>query len=425
MCPLTETSKKRNAARRVNLTKAVIEALKPEPSGFYVINDSKQVGLCVRVMPSGSKFFVAYRKVDGRPQRMTIGRFPEVTVDVARKQVLKLAGEIAIGKNPFAERTSSKKELTLGELHRRFVDEHSKPHKRTWKDDEGLFARYLTGWKNRKLASITRAEIQKRHQQIGQTAPIGANRMLALVSKMFSFAESVGVWNGTNPAKGIQKFREKSRDRFLQPDEMPKFWSALDEEPNDVARDYLKLSLLLGARRANMLAMRWEQLSFDRAEWRIPETKNGDALTVHLPTAALELLKARKQASSSAEWVFPGIGKTGHLVEPKSVWKRVLERAGLADLRIHDLRRTLGSWQAAAGVSLNVIGKSLGHRNTATTAIYARLNLDPVRTAVDTAVEAMLRASGTANGPSDASGADAIRSVRVAPSSPASQDGDG
>lgn len=390
---MTSTSGQRRAARRVNLTKAVIEALKPDPDRVYVVNDSKQVGLCLRVMPSGSRYFVAYRKVDGRPQRLTIGRFPEVTVDVARKQVLLLAGAIATGRNPFVERKSSRKELTFGELHRRFVEEHSKMHKRSWKDDEGLFNRYLTGWTNQKLRNITRAEIQKRHQQVGQTAPIGANRMLALVSKMFSFGASVGVWSGENPARGIQKFREKSRDRFLQPDEMPKFWKALNDEPNEIARDYLKLSLLLGARRSNMLAMRWEQLNFERSEWRIPETKNGESQTVHLPAAAIEILKERQSNTNGSEWVFPGYGRTGHLVEPRMAWNRILERAGLSGLRIHDLRRTLGSWQAAAGVSLNVIGKSLGHKNTATTAIYARLNLDPVRTAVDTAVEAMLRAT--------------------------------
>lgn len=390
---MTTTPRQRKAARRVNLTKAVIEALKPDPDGVYVVNDSKQIGLCLRVMPSGSKFFVAYRKVDGRPQRLTIGRFPEVTVDVARKQVLLLAGAIATGRNPFVERKTSMKELTFGELHRRFVDEHSKLHKRSWKDDEGLFNRYLKGWTNQRLGNITRAEIQKRHQQVGQTAPIGANRMLALVSKMFSFGASVGVWSGDNPARGIQRFREKSRDRFLQPDEMPKFWKALNDEPNEAARDYFKLSLLLGARRSNMLAMRWEQLNFDRCEWRIPETKNGESQTVHLPAAAIDILRERQKASGDSEWVFPSYGRTGHLVEPKMAWNRILDRAGLSGLRIHDLRRTLGSWQAAAGVSLNVIGKSLGHKNTATTAIYARLNLDPVRTAVDNAVEAMLRAT--------------------------------
>lgn len=383
----------RKAARRVHLTKAVIESLKPDPERFYVVNDAKQTGLCVRVMPSGACYFVAYRKVDGRPQRMTIGRFPEVSVDQARKRVLEIAGDIARGRNPFVEKKAQAGELTFGQLHQRFLEEHSKPHKKSWKDDEGLFSRYLSDWMNWKLSRVTRAEIQKRHQQVGQSVPIGANRMLALVSKMFSFARTVGVWDSENPCLGIQRFREQSRDRFLQPDEMPKFWKALDDEPNETGRDFLKLSLLLGARRSNMLAMRWDELHLDRQEWRIPETKNGSALTVHLPASAVEILRVRQQAVEHSPWVFPSYGRTGHLAEVKSIWKRVTERAGLGDLRLHDLRRTLGSWQAAAGASLQVIGKSLGHRNTATTAIYARLNLDPVRTAVDAAVEAMLRAS--------------------------------
>lgn len=379
---------------KVHFTKAFVEGIKPDAAVRLTFSDDKAAGLILRVFPTGKKTFLFYKKLNGRPCRANLGEFPEMNVELARKAAMRFGADIAAGKNPFVERKAAKQELTFGELHSRFIEEHSKPHKRTWKDDEGLFSRYLTGWKNRKLSTITRAEIQKRHRQVGETAPVAANRMVALISQMFGFAKRVDLWKDSNPCETVTRNKEKSRDRFLQPDEMPAFWKALDDEPNEVARDYLKLSLLLGARRSNMLAMRWEQLNLDRAEWRIPETKNGDPLTVHLPTAAIELLKARQQADGSSEWVFPGIGKTGHLVEPKSVWKRVLERAGLSDLRIHDLRRTLGSWQAAAGVSLNVIGKSLGHKNTATTAIYARLNLDPVRAAVDTAVEAMLAAGG-------------------------------
>ncbi len=374
-----------------HFTKALIEAIKPDAEETLVFTDDKTAGLILRVFPSGKKTFVFYRKLGGRPRRANLGEFPAMTVENARKAAMKFGAEIADGHDPFLDRKAEKQELTFGELHQRFVEEHSKPHKRSWKDDEWLFGRHLAAWKNRKLTTITRTEIQKRHQQVGQQTPISANRMLSLISKMFSFARSVGLWIGENPCLGIQKFRERSRERFLQADEMPKFLAALSEEPNAVARDYLTLSLMLGARRSNMLAMTWAELNFERAEWRIPETKNGDALTVHLPSIAVDVLKARQQADGSSQWVFPGIGKTGHLVEPKSVWKRVLERAGLADLRIHDLRRTLGSWQAAAGVSLHTIGKSLGHKNQSTTAIYARLNLDPVRVAVDAAVTAMFK----------------------------------
>jgi integrase len=151
------------------------------------------------------------------------------------------------------------------------------------------------------------------------------------------------------------------------------------------------LSLLTGQRKSNMLAMRWDELNLSRAEWRIPKTKNGEPLTVHLPPQAIDILQTRN-AQSDSEWVFPGSGKAGHLADPKKAWKRILERAEIKDLRIHDLRRTLGSWQTALGASGFIVGKSLGHKSMQATAVYARLNLDPVRDSVNAAADAMFKA---------------------------------
>jgi integrase len=190
---------------------------------------------------------------------------------------------------------------------------------------------------------------------------------------------------------GIRKFPEKSRDRFLQASELPRFFKALNEEPNETLRDYIFISLLTGARRSNVLSMRWNELNLEQGTWKIPRTKTGDSQTVTLTTEAIEILKARKKETSSV-FVFPGSGRTGHLVEPKTGWRRILERAGIKDLRIHDLRRTLGSWQAITGSSLPIIGKSLNHKNASTTQIYARLNLDPVRESVQKATVAMIKA---------------------------------
>src|ERR1019366_3847398 len=150
--------------------------------------------------------------------------------------------------------------------------------------------------------------------------------------------------------------------------------------------------LLCGALRGNVQAMRWDELHLDRHIWRISESKNGESLDVYLPLEAQKILLTRKAGANGCEWVFPGRGKTGHLIEPKTAWKRILKRAGLTDVRLHDLRRTLGSWQAATGASLPVIGKSLGHKSLAATQIYARLDLGPVRLAVDRATTAMLAA---------------------------------
>lgn len=134
-------------------------------------------------------------------------------------------------------------------------------------------------------------------------------------------------------------------------------------------------------------------MNLDRQEWRIRETKNGTPQTVTLSPEALAILCERKPIEP-ATFVFPGIGSTGHLREPKKGWQRVLARAGIENLRIHDLRRTLGSWQAKTGASLAIIGKSLNHKNQNTTAIYARLDQEPVRASVNTATSAMMEAGG-------------------------------
>ena len=201
------------------------------------------------------------------------------------------------------------------------------------------------------------------------------------------------IWKGENPAHGITKFPEQSRERFLQSDELPKFFQAVAQEENKTIRDYVLMSLLTGARRSNVLAMRWADINFERMEWRIPMTKNGEPQTITLSSEAIEVLHNRKPLDG-AEYVFTGNGKSGHLEEPKKGWKRILERAGIDNLRIHDLRRTLGSWQAKTGASLAIIGKSLNHKNQNTTAIYARLDLDPVRDSVNKATSAMMKAAG-------------------------------
>lgn len=201
------------------------------------------------------------------------------------------------------------------------------------------------------------------------------------------------IWKGDNPAHGIKKFPEKSRNRFLQADELPRFLQAVEAEPNDTIRDYILISLLTGARKANVLAMRWEEINFERCEWRIPITKNDTPQTVPLIPEAVEILKARLARYDHTIYVFPGIGRTGHLAEPKKGWDRILKSAGITELRIHDLRRTLGSWQACTGASLAIIGKSLNHKSPMATAIYARLDLDPVRASMEKATSAMLAAA--------------------------------
>jgi|TARA_B110000438_G_scaffold289647_1_gene324446 integrase len=300
---------------------------------------------------------------------------------------------IAKGDNPADAMRKFRKEPTLGELFSDYLERHAKIHKKSWVEDKQQFNRYMKKFSGRKLSSFQPSDFQRLHHKIGDNNGVyAANRLLSLLRAMFNRAREWGLWNKDNPTLGIKKFKEKSRDRFIQSDELPKFFQALQDEENGSMRDYFLISLLTGARRANVLGLRWADINFTRNEWRIEETKNGESQTVPLTLEVVGILKERKKQADSV-FIFPGVGKSGHMVEPKSGWKRILKRAGLEDLRIHDLRRTLGSWQAASGSSLPIIGKSLNHKNASTTSIYARLDIDPVRKSVETANEAILKAA--------------------------------
>ena len=271
-----------------------------------------------------------------------------------------------------------------------YLERHAKTRKRTWQEDETYYQRHLAARLGKKrLADVTRADVAAIHARIGKDRPTHANRVLALISSVFGRGIEFGLWEGNNPCMGIRRFPEQSRDRFLSSDELRRFFEALEQYPNDTARDFIFVALLTGARRSNTMAMRWADIDFEEATWRIGLTKNGTPQTVALVEPVVELLRERKRQASSV-FVFPGKGKTGHYMEPKRAWKTVLKRAGIENVRIHDLRRTMGSWQAKTGASLPVIGKSLNHKDQATTAIYARLDLDPVRSAMEKAATAML-----------------------------------
>jgi len=266
------------------------------------------------------------------------------------------------------------------------------------KGDTWQYERFLKPWVNRKLSAVTHADVARLHKGIGSdSGPYQANRVLALVSSLYGrnleHSKAVG-YTGDNPAKGVEKFHEEKRDRFLSADELGKFFAALHREPSQAMQDFFFLALLTGARRGNVASMTWDDVNLEWRLWRIPGTvaKSGEPIVVPLVPAAVEVLQRRRMGANGSLWVFPSRGKTGHIVEVKGAWKRILTAAGLPDVRPHDLRRTLGSWQAIGGASLPIIGRSLGHSQPSTTQVYARLQLDPVRASVTAATDAMLAA---------------------------------
>jgi len=384
---------------KVTLTKTRIAALPVPAEGRYYTYDAKTPGLCVCMTATGTRTFYLYRWLNGGPQRFRIGPFPDLSIEQARAEAKKLTGLMAQGINPQDAKRAARGELAFGDLFTDYLERHAKPYKkpRSWQEDQGLYGRYLKPLAGRKVSAITRADVQRLHANIGREHGIySANRTLALVSVVFNrCARDI-----PNPAKGCRRFKEQSRDRFLDAEELRRFFTALQDEPSDTWRDFFTVALLTGARRANVLGMTWQDVDLDRGLWRIPETeaKGGVPLAVILAVPVVEILRRRHGENGESPFVFPSVGKSGHLAEPRKAWHDLCKRAGLVDgdgkntARLHDLRRTLGSWQAGAGASLSIIGRTLGHKSVATTAIYARLGLDPVRQSVETATAAILAA---------------------------------
>jgi len=388
------------AKNMMTFSKGRLETLTLPADGQRLeFHDKQAKGLMLRCSSTGTKTFCFYRWIKGasKPERITLGRFPAMTVEQARSKAAQLNASVENGENPNDPLKLQKTEPTLLELFEDFVI-HRRNKKgehlsaKTVLEYRNSFNRYLEPWAKRKLSKITAAEMSTLHMRLGKNRPTTANRTMALVSSLYNFAIMERSHALTNPAEKIKKYPENERDRFLQSDELPRFFDALAKEENSDMREYFLVALLTGVRRSNVLAMRWDEINLERGEWRII-TKGNSTQIVALSPEVVAILNGRQQAADS-EWVFPSTGKTGHLVEPKKAWQRLLDRAGLSDLRIHDLRRTLGSWQAKTGASLLTIGKSLNHKSMQSTAIYARLDLEPVRKSINLATTAMLNAAG-------------------------------
>lgn len=386
---------------KVNLTKKFIERLATPKEKRVIVYDSQARGLGVMCTPTGHKSFFWFRKLAGYPTWRTIGQYPDLSIEQARAKASEYNSDSAEwkaknyeGASPFERR----RELTLSVALEDYVEKHlktkSKDPDHAVKDTKWQIDKYAASLKSRTLSSIRREHLRLVHSSVGEKhGKFSANRLLQTIRAIFNHALRTELWGGQNPAVGIEPFHEESRSRFLQPNEFPNFLKALTNEKNTDLRDLVLLAIFTGARRANLLAMRWEELDLQRGLWNIPLTKNGEPHIVPLTTEATKILMDRRRESGAAAWVFPSpTSESGHLEDPKRAWQAFRKRAGIADVRLHDLRRTLGSWQAGSGVPLLTIAKTLGHQSTDATQVYSRLHLEPVRLAVESATSAMIAA---------------------------------
>ena len=376
------------------LTQQLIDSLRPDGRDRIVFDETVP-GFGVRVFRSGRKSYMIQYRSQKRTRRFTLGNCAILTPLQARKKAQSLLAAVLDGEDPAQERLEGFAAPTVADLVERFLRDHSAKKKTGSEDRRNLEKDILPVLGRHLVTAVTCRDIDKLHAAIGERAPIQANRIIAAVSTMFRMAERWGMRpEGTNPCRHVKRFRENRRERYLSERELARLGMAIravETEGRTGAGVFaaIRLLILTGARLGEIRQLRWDEIDLEAAVLRLHDSKTG-AKVIRLGAAALEILTRIERKHDL--WVFPGASGTKPL-EIRSAWPRIRTRAGLEDVRLHDLRHTYASVGANGGASLIVIGSLLGHSRAETTRRYAHLSDDPVREAserIDATIAAAL-----------------------------------
>jgi integrase len=374
--------------KKRRLTDAIVKALPAPATGNKVTFDADVKGFGVRVTTAGARAFVLqYRTHTGRERRYTIGGFPDWQTTAARQEAKRLKGEVRVnGADPLADLQSARGEPTVGDMIDRYIEEHL-PKKRpaSQAEDRGLIKQWLAGpLRHAKVADVDFEDVDSLHRKVTKSGtPYRANRVVALLSKMFALAIR-WRWRTDNPCIGIERNQEAKRTRYLTTEEVDRLNAALATYEDQEAANAIRLLLFTGARRGETLAAKWDDFDLEAGVWIKPgaTTKQRTEHRVPLSAPARQLLAGMKRSS---EYLFPGKDGKGHRVDLKRPWPAICNAASLKNFRLHDLRHSSASVLASSGQSLPIIGALLGHTQAATTMRYAHLLDDALRAATESA----------------------------------------
>lgn len=394
------------------INKRSVDAAKPDKERDIVLWDDTLHGFGLRVKPSGTKTYILqYRNTEGRSRRYTIGQHGKLTPEQAETEAKRLFGLIAVGRDPASEKQDLGKEATFADLAAKYLEIHL-PHKkaRSAHEDRRMLKQYITPvLGTRKVYAITQDDIEGIHGKL-KDHPYQANRVLALLSKMFTLAEAWKVRpQHSNPCRYVEKFKEEKRERYLSERELAWVGRAIakaeaGDDPkmavSESAGLALRLLLLTGARLNEILTLKWEYLDLEKGVAVLPDTKTEKNKRLMLPAPALMLLTRDPQPQ--AGWVILGATKDKHLYDLKGPWSRVkslvdalqdkeeadgrlkpTDRVDISGVRIHDFRHSFASVGVSGGMTLPLVGALLGHTQAATTQRYAHLAADPLKAAAD------------------------------------------
>jgi integrase len=369
------------------LTQAIVDTLAPDGRD-RIIFDRQLSGFGVRITPGGSKIFIAQARVGGRKRRVPIAYHPDKTLADARREALQILHDIRRGADPAVERTMRQRaaaanEMTVAELADKWLADYVRPKlkPRTVFDYERLVAQHIKpALGHLSVAGIGRDDVVRLHVDMARI-PRRANYTIATIRAILNFGIDLGYRPpASNPARRIKFYRQRMRERFLSEEEIGEAADAIRQAeregkigPHGAAG--LRLALFTGARSGEITAVEWIHIDWDRRIIRLPDSKTNEPRTIHLSDAAIDVLKTVPRIGRFA---IAGAKPDEPYKNLSRAWIVARSYAGLGDVRLHDLRHSYASLAAGRGVSLQMIGKLLGHKVPATTQRYAHLARDAV-----------------------------------------------
>ena len=359
-----------------NLTKKYLENIQPREKE-KIHWDGGYKGFGVRVSPMGRKTFVVQYRQGSRTRRVSLGTFGNLTVEEARRKAKKILGAVAGGDDPAERIAQFRRTPTMVDVCNKFLTEYVKTRLKpsTQKEYRRNIELYiLPKFRTFKVSEISKDDIAQAHFELADK-PYQANRNLGVLSRIFNLCE---VWGyraeGSNPCRYIKKYKEKKRECFLTQDQIKNLFMILDEsvlsgsESHHVASAF-KLLLLTGCRLGEIQTLRWSDIQPNHLE--LPDSKTGYRRIPLSPDAAIVLDSIPKVDNNP--YVIAGIKSGQHCTDLQKPWRRIRIKAGIPDVRIHDLRHTFASHAVMAGHPLPIVGKLLGHTQIQTTMRYAHL----------------------------------------------------
>jgi integrase len=371
------------------ISKRTVDALQPNATRDTFIWDDGLPGFGVRCRPSGQKTYLLKYRAAGNQRWLTLGKHGELTPDQARARALRHKSDVSDGADPSAVKQARRRESTVGDVVDRYFVEHVSIHNKpsTAAEVRRIVERRIKpGLGAIKITALKRADVSRWHQGMSGT-PYEANRALACVSKAMSLASTVWELRSDNPCRGIRRFPEPVRERFLDDDEMARLGAALTaaeqggiERPEAIR--LIRLLAVTGMRLGEVCGLAWDDIDMQQRTIRLRDAKAG-ARTVRLGAAAVAILAAAPDKDGYLASSVQDLDKPITTGAIEHVWARLRSSAGLDGVRLHDLRHSVGTLAAIGGANAFAIRDLLGHKTLAMTNRYVGRAAELVQATAD------------------------------------------